>query len=100
MNQPKAVDTPVAFPDADVEGNDDPLNGTKVDEDTNPYRVFTNSPRLNHQIGELSSYDAPLLRVVDAWGAPARNFSLEYNFREFSRVELWDGKRKEGQFWF
>lgn len=99
INQPAAVDTPISFPTSDVEGNDDPVlsNG---DEDVNPYAVRSDDPRFNHQFGELSSYDAPILRVLDTWGAAGRSYSVEFNFKEFARVELWDGKRTTGQFWF
>jgi hypothetical protein len=99
-NQPAAVDTPISFPTKAEEGNDDPIDGTLVDEEANPYSAFTASPRLTHQIGEISSYDAPLLRAIDLWSAAGRELSIEYNFREFARVELWDGKRNSGQFWF
>ena len=99
-NQPVAVDTPVSFPLSDVEGNDDPLKLDAIDEDVNPYAAYNATPKLNHQFGELSSYDAPLNRVLDVWGAANRAYSVEMNFNEFARVELWDGKRDSGQFWF
>jgi hypothetical protein len=96
-NQPAVADTPVPFPSSDVEGNDDPLVS---DEDVNPYAMKTNDPKLNHQQGELSSCDAPFLRVLDLWGEAGRSYAVEYNFKEFARVELWDGKRTSGPFWF
>ena len=98
INQPAIADTPVLFPGKDFEGNDDPLS--VIDEDVNPYLAHTTNPKLNHGIGELSSYDAPMLRVLDGWGAVGRSYSAEYNFNEFARVELWDGKRAPGQVWF
>jgi hypothetical protein len=97
VNQPSATDTPVPFPSSDVEGNDDPLT---IDEDANPYQALTDKPKLNHQVGELSSCDAPFARALDMWGTVGRSYSIEYNFKEFARVELSDGKRNTGQFWF
>jgi hypothetical protein len=29
-----------------------------------------------------------------------RTFAVNANFREFARVELWDGTRDKGAFWF
>ncbi len=100
VNQPAAIDTPISFPAKAEEGNDDPIDGTQIDEEVNPYAAYNGTLRLNHQIGEISSYDAPSLRAVSFLGAAARTLSIEYNFREFARVELWDGKRNGGQFWF
>jgi hypothetical protein len=97
-NQPSAADTPVSYPSSDVEGNDDPLDS--IDEDTNPSAPFTQIPNLNHQTGELSSCDAPLLQVLDGWGAANRTYAAEINFIEFARLEIWDGERAAGQFWF
>ncbi|MGL4401324.1 MAG: hypothetical protein ACRCXD_15775 [Luteolibacter sp.] len=104
VNQPVSVDRPISFPmggaSPDVEGNDDPSASFLTDEDRNPYAARTDNPKLNHQIGELSSFDAPSLRVLDGWGAAGRSYAVEYNFNEFARVELTDGKRNSGQFWF
>jgi len=29
-----------------------------------------------------------------------RIFSVEVDFREFARLELWDGSRQKGRFWY
>ncbi|MEQ1933109.1 MAG: hypothetical protein ABL962_04425, partial [Fimbriimonadaceae bacterium] len=97
-NQPAIADTPINFPSLDYEGNDDP-SISPPDEDANPYLVKTGNA-LDHQVGQLSSADKPGFPVVNSWGAPGRTFALESNYREFARVELWDGKRTGGQFWF
>jgi len=76
-NQHTEVDTPVSFPASDVEGNDDPFSPLYYDEDDDPYKAFTTSPKLNHNIGELSSCDVVVLRVLDAWGAANRTYSVE-----------------------
>lgn len=96
LGQPKTEDKPILFPDSDVEGNDDPLS--QEDENSNPY-VSVIGP-LAHEIGQLSSVDAPSLSVHTSIGAPGAFFAKELRFKEFARVELWDGKRSNGIFWF
>ncbi|MEI6607875.1 MAG: hypothetical protein WCP35_21445 [Verrucomicrobiota bacterium] len=96
-NQPSAADTPVTYPSSDVEGNDDPLDC--IDEDAEPYAP-SQLLNLNHQTGELSSTDAPNTHVQDNWGAANRTYAAEINFIEFARLEIWDGERAAGQFWF
>lgn len=104
VNLPVGVDRPINFPTGGVgpyvEGNDDPPCPFVINENGNPYEAKTDNLGLNYQVGELSSYDAPLLRVLDGWGVIGRSYSVEYNFKEFARVELTDGKRNIGQFWF
>jgi hypothetical protein len=104
VNQHVDIDRPISFPTGgdspDVEGNDDPSASFLTDEDRNPYVARTNNPKLNHQIGEISSSDAPLLRVLNGWGDVGRSYAVEYNFNEFARIELTDGKRDVGQHWF
>ena len=48
----------------------------------------------------MSDNDAPLLRVLDGWGGVDRSYAVKYNFNEFARLELTDGKRDVGQHWF
>lgn len=101
VGQPAAVFSPVNFPNNDTEGNDDPL--TVDDEDVIPYRERNDAndvKALNHIIGSTCSADAPSLPVYDISGFPGRSLSMEFNFHEFSRVELWDGERASGNFWF
>ena len=95
-NQPQPEATPVAFPGLDVEGNDDPK---LEDEDGNPYGPCTRLS-LEHEKGEISSSDFPKLSIGSANGVAGAFFAKELDFREFARLELWDGKRKTGQFWF
>ncbi len=98
VNQPKAVDSPVNFPTNANEGNDDP---DIADEDDDPYNAKSGgADGLDHQVGELSSVDAPGLSVLNSWGAAGRTFAKEFNFKELTRLELWDGKRTSGRFWF
>lgn len=99
-NQPKAVNSPVSFPTNANEGNDD-ADIKVADEDSDPYKAKSGgSDGLDHQIGELTSTDAPGLSVLNMWGAAGRTFAKEVNFKEFTRLELWDGNRASGQFWF
>ncbi|MEO5715938.1 MAG: hypothetical protein ABIT37_20835, partial [Luteolibacter sp.] len=98
VNQPKSDDTPVSFPVSDVEGNDDPLKPPGIDEDTNPYKVLGGGSVLNHNVGELSSIDAPGIPAVDWWGTANMTIAVEHNFREFARLELWDGAELAGNF--
>ena len=99
-NQPKEEDSPVNFPAETAEGNDDPTVTQNTDEDDNPYAP-SKSPTLAHAVGEVTSIDGPRLGVLNLWadGRPI-SYSCEINFDEFVRVELWDGKRKNGRFWF
>lgn len=93
--QPIALDV-IPFPTNPVEGNDDPYT---TDEDTNP-EVARTGDRLAHPVGALSSFDEPRFQVADSWGGPGTSFDLEANFREFCRLELHDGARSTGTFWF
>ena len=95
--QPKLVHTPVPFPNNPVEGNDDPF---PEDEDNNPYQA-SNRLGLEHAVGQLTSFDGPGWSVLDSWGtANNQEFTAINNFREFARVQLWDGNRANGNFWF
>jgi hypothetical protein len=96
--QPAAQTNPVQFPtdDPDAEGNDDPLSAAQ---ETNPYEVSSN-PILPHGVGEIVSADAPGHFALDSWGAESRRFAIEDKFEEFARVQLWDGARSTGRFWF
>jgi hypothetical protein len=95
--QPQAVHTPVPYPQNPVEGNDDPFS---ADEENNPYAV-SNQMGLEHESGEITSFDSPGWSVLNSWGsANDQEFVAMTNFREFSRVQLWDGKRENGEFWF
>ena len=97
-NQPKAADdVALSFPGNYAEGNDD-TTGHSNSEDVDPYHSYATG--LKHQVAELSSFDSPFYHALNTWGAAGRDFSIETNFREFARVELWDGKRKGGEFWF
>ncbi len=97
-NQPTAVDSPVGFPTDVVEGNDD-SSSEYIDEDDNPY-VANSTATLSHAEGELTSIDGPRLGVFNSWGATAQSYSCEINFVEFARLELWNGTRANGRFWF
>jgi Bacterial TSP3 repeat len=96
-NDPVAV----PFPSDDVEGNDDPL---AQDEQANPYQAYAtpapDAETLDHAVGELTSLDTPRKFILHKWGQPGDRFSEETNFREFARLQLWDGQRTSGRFWF
>jgi hypothetical protein len=98
VNQPTTDDSPVIFPTDPVEGNDDPLL-SPMDEDANPYQAVT-SGDLQHGIGELTSIDAPKFGAEKDWGATGYHWGAEDNFREFCRLEITDGTRSTGTFWF
>jgi len=85
-----------AFPALDYEGNDDPAGD---DEDANPYAAKVGGA-LDHAFGELSSFDAPNNPVQNGWHPPGNSYAVESNFREFTRLEIWDTNRANGQFWF
>lgn len=94
--QPTANDIPVPFPSNPVEGNDDPR---MADEDTNPYQARQGG-ELDHDAKQLSSHDLPDFVVGQSWGAAAFRYGVEANFREFCRLEIHDGARSTGTFWF
>lgn len=81
-----------------AEGNDDPLQ--IPDEDDDPYHTQT-IPPLVHAVGELTSFDWPIsVPISNSCGGQGRTMLDEADFREFCRVELWDGTRKAGKFWY
>ncbi len=86
----------IPFPTNPVEGNDDPYI---TDEHTNPEAAHSGG-NLDHGIGEISSVDAPGFQVGNSWGGTGTSFDLEANFREFCRLEITDGTRSTGTFWF
>lgn len=95
-NQPQALDILLSFPTAAEEGNDDP---PIADESGNPYEAST-ALGLDHSIGEVSSQDAPNVAFFNSWGQDGFGLSVEHEFREFVRLELWDSSREAGKFWF
>jgi hypothetical protein len=98
--QPAATTTLFGWPTDMAEGNDDPLFPVGVDEDDNPYQVRGGQP-YGHAVGELTSADAPKsVYIRNSCGAQGRTILDDTDFREFCRVELWDGTRTIGRFWF
>lgn len=91
-----AADTVIPFPQLPEEGNDDP---PVADEHTNPY-VESDILALRHAVGELACHDAPNIVFLDLWGQNNFSLTVDFQFREFARLELWDGKREQGKFWF
>lgn len=90
----------VAFPGGDAEGNDD-AKGDGVDEANNPYDAYDGSSSLAHGVGEISSVDGPTFgRYITEGSNDGEKYRLEVEFREFARVQLWDGKRSDGDYWF
>ncbi len=96
VNQPKALDVVEDYPVTAYEGNDDTLI---PDEHSIPY-VVSNAVALKHQIGEIACHDAPNIVFLDDWGQNNYTLEVDYEFREFARIELWDGNRNAGQYWF
>ena len=96
-----ALDIPVQLPINPVEGNDDPPSFDPLwkDEATNPYAARNEDGQqagLNHEVGEMASFDAPQHFVLNSWGAPNREYGMIFNYQEFARIELWDGERDDG----
>lgn len=96
---------------ADAAGNDDPKDlaaeglmsedhdpyHTRQDPLDNPYHWF------NHGVGQVTSFDAPKFFARKSWRANYRLplfFEWKADFVEFARLELWDGARAGGVFWF
>lgn len=89
--------TPVPWPGDPTAGNDDPES---LDEDDNPYAAKSGGD-LDHAVGQLSSIDGPSLPVYKVWGGLFNiTYGAEMNFREFCRLEIHDGARTTGKFWF
>ncbi|MBL9114252.1 MAG: hypothetical protein JNJ83_04545 [Verrucomicrobiaceae bacterium] len=101
IGQPAAgLTRPVSFPALDYEGNDDPGYASGTDEDDDPYHASSTGD-LRHAVGEITSTDRPSVPALDAWVTKSgMKLQFEFKFREFARVQLWDGKRGQGQFWF
>lgn len=99
--QPAALVTPINFPADPVEGNDDPA--PVFDEETNTY-IEVPEGLLARNVGELSSIDLPKISFDADWGVgKAQNddkLEIFLNYKEFSRVELWDGRRIKENTWF
>ncbi len=103
LYQPTQFATPIEFPQDTAEGNDDrPATESKeIDEDCNPYQAQTSNDKgLAHSLGQISSYDAPSRSVLNSWAVDGKSFSAKSIYREFARLEIWDGKRTGGRFWF
>ena len=99
-NQPKELDLAVSYPAKAVEGNDDPGGPLWADEDANPYQG-TQQAGLAHEIGQITSFDAPKIYFEAAMGVPDATLAQIVNFREFARVELHSGKRPtDEQSWY
>lgn len=95
--QPQVIHTPVPFPANPVEGNDDPY---PEDEENDPYQV-SNRVGLQHGIGQLASFDFPGWAVLNSWGTVNnQEFVAMINFKEFVRLQLYDGIRANGDCWF
>jgi len=104
-NQPKSVDPIEIFPGPDAAGNDDPdltPVGLGKDEDVEAYKKVGGRPDLDHEIGQISSRDAPEMLLNNMWGGLGRSIGIRYEFKEFARVELTNGTRAigNGTFWF
>lgn len=96
-----AATTSVPFPTLDYEGNDDPRFDNGTDEDDDPYHAASGIADLQHAVGEITSSDSPSIPALDTWVTKGgMKLEFEFQFREFARVQLWDGKRSQGQFWF
>jgi hypothetical protein len=92
--------TPVTFPTDDAEGNDDAY-GHGVDEHDDPYHEYSITPSLAHGIGQITSADGPEFgRYITNGTTDGESYWKKADFREFMRVQLWDGKRQDGRFWF
>jgi hypothetical protein len=101
---PANSDMPLKFPTDPAEGNDDPLIFGVTEEDSNPYAVKNGDDyagnRLNHVVGQMTSMDGPSQSAYYKWAGTGKLLSKELNFQEFSRLELYDGMRSGGRFWF
>jgi hypothetical protein len=84
------------YPSNPAEGNDDPDDSTEASDPYNP----STTEHLEHGVGEMTSVDAPKFLEVDAWTTPGGSLDIEANFREFCRLEITDGARSTGTFWF
>ena len=82
--------TAVSLPTLPV-GNDDFYNSDPDNpEDDNPYQASTKAGLL-HDVGELSSSDAPSLFMPDAGGASNYTLKQSYLMEEFVRLEIGSG---------
>ena len=93
----------LALPSDPVEGNDDAFghNFPTKDEDDDPYNAYSLTPSLAHAVGEISSTDGPGFRRANNQATTDKEvYRKTVDFQEFARVQLWDGKRSQGKYWF
>lgn len=103
--QPVAQSTPIQYPLHPAQGNDDPLtrdNIPVVDEDSNPYMANAQGNGLDHGIGEITSFDAPIFSAfVDSPDSGVFMAQIA-NFKEFARLEI-KGKyanQENSKYWY
>jgi hypothetical protein len=91
----------VNYPGDDAEGNDDSFSQDKDEEDV-PYMPYEGIPDWTHGVGQIVSTDGPFYGVWNSQLAQGATYSKDADFREFARVQLWDGSREigDGRFWF
>ena len=83
---------------ADAVGNDDT---NSMDENNNPYEAFADTENLSHEKGYVTSIDRPKTGAEPDMGkAEGVTFDRDTDFIEFVRLQLWDGVRTSGDFWF
>lgn len=88
----------VSWPSEPNEGNDDPP--PDLAEDNNPYEERTGR-HWGHPIGSISSHDLPKIPIPNSFGKNENQiFELHIDFKEFARLEIYDGARTSEKYWF
>jgi hypothetical protein len=77
----------VPFPSSAVIGNDDPK---VLGEENNPYDPYRSAQNefIEHDIGELASFDTPSLALPNSGGQEGFTFEEEDLFQEFARLQI------------
>jgi hypothetical protein len=85
--QPQADSIPIFFPSDSLVGNDD---AGASDENNNPYAQYSDpaKPALHHNVGFITSTDAPSIWMSDIAADQGRTFEETDSFREFARLQL------------
>ena len=92
--QPAAETTPIPYPADAAQGNDDPITRESrpiKDEDSDPYKAIAENKGLDHEIGEISSFDDPVFGPFVSEPELGSAMVQIANFREFARLEIKGG---------
>lgn len=96
--QPAAETNPILYPADAAQGNDDPNKQKGIpikDENSDPYKAIAENNGLDHEIGEITSFDSPVFSPFVSEPASGSAMVQIANFREFARLEIKGGSTNQ-----